>query len=1043
MKTSVLLHRAAAIAAGGVVLCVAGASGAFVQEGVRTADPESASTEVKGTVNADGTISLDISSIQAMMRGGGAPAADDDDGLQPFDKVSKGYRKVVSTADGSSSLYSIWVNDKEQKMLAELPRGFERQKHFFAMTVAAGDLFAGLQQGDMYVYWKRYGNRLALMSPQIETRSTGDRESKESVERLFTDRVIIDIPILANGPSGQPVIDMSGLLVGNARTFFGGQANGANTRLVEITKAKAFPENVELAFEFPVAGGQLRAFHYSISVIPENTGYRPRVADERVGYFTTSYRDLGQFDDEEKWIRYVNRWNLEKAEPSLSMSPPKEPIIFYLDQAIPVRYRRFVRQGVEVWNQAFEKVGIVDAVQVLQQDASTGAHMDKDPEDRRYNFVRWLSNDIGTAIGPSRVDPRTGQILDADVVLTDGWIRAFWFRFNELMPQLAMEGMSPETLSWLNQHPSWDPRVRLAAPEDRDYMLAQRARRGVLPYGGHAAAAADPTMIGDDDYDGLMGRTSQTNGLCTLAMGKALDMTLMRMQFEIANSLLDPDDDDDAKKLPPEVVEMLKERIAAGDLPAGMVPAEALAALDADDDEDDPSDATEGDKPKPEPEEKGDVLDGIPEWFIGPALRELVAHEVGHTLGLRHNFAGSSIYTMDQINSEDVKGKQPWSTTVMDYNGTNIRIDSGDEQGDYSVINIGPYDYWAIEYGYAPNDKAAKKVLERSGERELLFLTDEDTWDCDPRARRYDMGADPINFAKEQVALAQELRDQLLTDFVKEGESWARARRGYTITLGLQTRSMSMMANWLGGAYTSKARKGDNTDEKPVVPVDARTQREALNFIIDQSFYDDAYGLTPELLQHLTLDKWFDEGGINSLYEDRSFPVHDRILGIQASALTMILNPTTLKRVYDNEFQSEDESLTLSEMMDTIKSAAWSEIEESPSGKYTAQSPMVSSLRRNLQREHIERLIDLSLPGTGFGAAYKPISNLALMQLRDLKEEIGATLEKGKKGLDPYTRAHLTEAQIRIGKALDAQYIYNTNDIAGTPGTILFPFSQD
>ena len=108
-----------------------------------------------------------------------------------------------------------------------------------------------------------------------------------------------------------------------------------------------------------------------------------------------------------------------------------------------MRYRRWVREGVLMWNKAFEKVGLADAIEVYYQDAVTGAHMEKDPEDARYNFVRWLNNDVGTAIGPSRVNPLTGQILDADIILTDGWIRHYWKQFNDVLPEIAMEGFCP------------------------------------------------------------------------------------------------------------------------------------------------------------------------------------------------------------------------------------------------------------------------------------------------------------------------------------------------------------------------------------------------------------------------------------------------------------------------------------------------------------------------------------------------------------------------------------------------------------------------
>lgn len=119
--------------------------------------------------------------------------------------------------------------------------------------------------------------------------------------------------------------------------------------------------------------------------------------------------------------------------------------------------------------------------------------MEKDPEDVRYNFIRWLTNGIGTAIGPSRVNPQTGEILDADVVLTDGWIRAYWFQYNNLLPQVAIEGFGPETLAWLDENPQWDPRVQMAAPEQREYIIAQREARGPLPYGGHPAMHAPST----------------------------------------------------------------------------------------------------------------------------------------------------------------------------------------------------------------------------------------------------------------------------------------------------------------------------------------------------------------------------------------------------------------------------------------------------------------------------------------------------------------------------------------------------------------------
>ena len=149
---------------------------------------------------------------------------------------------------------------------------------------------------------------------------------------------------------------------------------------------------------------------------------------------------------------YINRWHLEKRDPKLKLSPPKEPIRFYVEYTAPVRYRRWIKAGIDYWNKAFEKVGIVDAIVIEYQDAVSKIHMEKDPEDVRYNFIRWLNNDVGTAIGPSRVHPETGEILDADIILTDGWIRHFNFNYADLMPNLGDGRCQPRNPRLAGQH---------------------------------------------------------------------------------------------------------------------------------------------------------------------------------------------------------------------------------------------------------------------------------------------------------------------------------------------------------------------------------------------------------------------------------------------------------------------------------------------------------------------------------------------------------------------------------------------------------------
>src|SRR5690606_38116080 len=119
-----------------------------------------------------------------------------------FSDVTEGYEKVISTTDDEQSLYTLWTRSKDGQMLIELPNGFERQKIFIGLTIAGGIPTAGVQAGDMYAYWKQYDKRLALIEPNYEVRTSGDFESRKGHDRVFTDRVILDVPIVAKGNGG-------------------------------------------------------------------------------------------------------------------------------------------------------------------------------------------------------------------------------------------------------------------------------------------------------------------------------------------------------------------------------------------------------------------------------------------------------------------------------------------------------------------------------------------------------------------------------------------------------------------------------------------------------------------------------------------------------------------------------------------------------------------------------------------------------------------------------------------------------------------------
>lgn len=856
-----------------------------------------------------------------------------------FDDVAKDFEEVSAGQDGPG-WWKVWRRDRDAQLLAELPSDFEGQRFFLTGTVAAGSDEVGVYpqytmyggNAERYVYWSRFDKSLALIEPNVFVRSSGDEQSQAAASRVNTDRVVSQVGILCMGPGGGPVIDLDQFLLGESGEMFGFLASGMNPSLARIEKVKTFPLNTEVALTLPVLGGRLATLHYSASRVEGDPSYQPREADRRVGFFYTYHIDPAKNDGESQTKRYATRWHLQKAAPELKLSPPVRPVVFYIEHTTPLRYRRWVRDGILEWNKAFERVGISGAIEVQIQDAASGSHMDKDPEDIRYNFIRWTNSNMGYAIGPSRAHPETGQILDADIVMDEGFVSGYAAEWTTVIAEEAMRGFGAQSLAWFKKNPSWDPRILLGVGKP---VEAQAARQS-------------PEIPAR-----LRGRVHPMG--CACAAGRTGDVALARAIFAM--------------------------------------------------------DEVEG-----EPGE--DALDGLPESFIGPLIKDVIMHEVGHTLGLMHNFKASSIYTYDQINSDEWKGKKTISGSVMDYHPTNI-APKGAKQGDYGMIGIGPYDFWAIEWGYTLGDPA--EVVKRVAEPELAFRSDEGNGGSDPLTQVWDLGSDSLKRAEKEVELATQVRSRIMEKVVKDGQSWSKARRAYMMTLRRQLGAAASAASWIGGAYVHRDFKGDPNARDPVVPVSAADQRKALKFVLETSFRDAAYGLTPELLAKMTDDQWWDEmswfGG-----NEPDWTPNDMVLSVQSSILSRLMSPDMLQRIYDNEVRvpAGDDVVTIPEVLEAVRAEIWTEVAKPASGSFTARKPMVSSYRRNLQREHLERLVTLATYGAWGGASGGPLEDVARQQLRDLKGVLdGAPIDRA----DPYTKAHLNECKEQVNRALEAIYI--------------------
>ena len=399
-------------------------------------------------------------------------------------------------------------------------------------------------------------------------------------------------------------------------------------------------------------------------------------------------------------------------------------------------------------------------------------------------------------------------------------------------------------------------------------------------------------------------------------------------------------------------------------------------------------------------------------------------HEVGHTLGLRHNFKASTWLSLKELNDPE-KAKDGMVASVMDYNPVNI-VPNGSKQGDYYPTTLGPYDFWAIEYGYkqlsggtSGEVKELQKIAARSGEPGLAFATDEDTVssDPDPLSNRFDLGNDAIAYAKQRAELANQLIPGLVERMTEDGDNYVQARRAFNILMNTRGQAMSYAARHIGGLHTSRSHKGDKGAKTPIEVIDPKIQRATLKLLEDQLFSAKPYQFPPELYNQLGPSRWRHWG--TSTTRRKDFPVHDFISGWQDRVLSQLFSSTTLERIHDTELKvpADQDAFTTAELIERVTQSIFSEVDSVKKGNYTNRKPAISSLRRNLQRIYLRRLSSLAM-GNSF--APDDCQTIAFAELTSLDGRIGKLLS-GKVKLDSYSAAHLLESSSRIKKVIDAR----------------------
>ena len=857
----------------------------------------------------------------------GAPAAKPEE-TKPGD--DKPFDAVVKDMETLPGLFTFYRRADDGKVYLEIqPDQLERTFLFTASvdrSVGERGFYAAQMGADFPFVFHRVGKNIQWIQKNVSFRAQEGTPEARATARSFPDAILASAKI-----QSKPHAERKSLLV-DVQELFGsrdlpGFAIGLNQVYQpstfsfdkdksSVTGVKVFPENVlvDLTLHFQTDNPRFTTItladarslpisvKYGLSALPAYADFRARVADDRIGHFHTVQQDFTTDHPKTPYLRYINRWNLEKQDPAAAVSAPKHPIVFWLENTIPVEYRGAVRDGALLWNKAFEKIGFKDAVVVKQQPDDA----DWDAADVRYNTIRWFDGvDATFAIGPSRANPYTGQIYDADISISEGIVRNARRNGEELV--------SPVTPNAVQEAPVF--------PWSKD------AR--------HLCSYAD----------GLAGQA-------------ALGLTVLESR--------------------------------------GMLSPELETKL-------------------------------MYEYIV-----ELTAHEVGHTLGLRHNFRGSSILPADELNDVAKAETIGQSSSVMDYNPV-IIAGKGEKQGHFVPVTLGPYDYWAIEYAYKPlgdqPEAELAKIASRCTDPMLPYSTDEDAigtyspLSIDPLANQYDQSTDPLAYFKQRVAMVNELWGNMEHTLAQPGEGYQIMRRALGRSLNEQYRSLVTSSKFVGGLYHVRDHVGDPGARSPFTPVPAAKQREALDFLAQHAFGEHAFELSPSLMNKLAVERL---PGLDPAYFSITrldFPWHDNVLRIQKAVLDRLLHPVTLGRIQDNElrFRSDERVFRMADLFTGLNGAIWSELD--------GTGPEISSLRRNLQREHLKSLLRIALrqptATIGLGAAAVPVAppedatTLARAMLVRLQTKIRSRLA-GKTALETTTRAHLQETLSRISATLDA-----------------------